>query len=107
VLHKQPSKYVELIVTLLKIIKSIMTDDEIKVCDCGDDDVLTPLLWTFKFPGAEYWCPRCGYTAGMLGPSLTVPLTPELVTSKTVWEAKSRYYLDDNTKNEWEYDTEF
>jgi len=25
------------------------------------------LIWTFAFPGAEYWCPYCGYISGMLG----------------------------------------
>jgi hypothetical protein len=95
-----------------------MTDDEIKVCDCGDDDILTPLLWTFKFPGAEYWCPRCGYTAGMLGAGINVPVTYALKRSKVAWRQKAEdfltnsgdyfdHYGEKEPKKKWEYDTEF
>ena len=38
----------------------------------------TPLLWTFAFIGAEYWCHHCGYTAGMLGAGIDVDSTKEL-----------------------------
>jgi len=76
--------------------------ETIKVCNC---DKKTPLIWTFKFSGKEYWCPRCGYTSGMFGAGINVPLTLELKQSKVEWEEKAKPYLSDKTE-EWEYDKE-
>ena len=72
---------------------------KIKVCNC---DEKTPLLWTFKFDGAEYWCPRCGYTSGMFGAGIDIESTPELEQSLIDWKGKSKPYLSDETE-EWEY----
>lgn len=78
---------------------SLIKEDEIKVCRC---DKKTPLLWTFKFDGNEYWCPRCGYMSGMFGAGINVPLTTELEQSKKDWEEKAKPYLSDEV-DKWEY----
>jgi hypothetical protein len=78
---------------------SQVKDKEIKVCEC---DEKTPLMWTFKFNGCEYWCPRCGYMSGMFGAGINVPLTTELEKSKKDWEKKSKAYLSGKT-DKWEY----
>lgn len=49
----------------------------IKVCQ-GHQDRQTPLMFTMAFPGAEYWCPWCGYIAGMLGAGESVEETEQL-----------------------------
>jgi len=72
---------------------------EIKVCQC---DKKTPLLWTFKFPGAEYWCPRCGYTSGMFGAGVNINSTPSREKIKKEWEEKTKAYLSGQV-DEWEY----
>ena len=75
----------------------------IKVHDCGNDNILTPLIWTFKFDGVEYWCPRCGYVDGMLGAGKDVKRTPKLEASLEYWKKKSKSYLSGET-DEWEYE---
>lgn len=37
----------------------------ISVCN-GHKEYETPLVSTFAFNGAEYWCPYCGQTYGMM-----------------------------------------
>ncbi len=63
----------------------------IKICSCHQEQV--PLIWTFAFPGAEYWCPACGYTSGMFGAGENVSETPDLVVSKAKWVEISNDYL--------------
>jgi len=76
-----------------------MEKDTIKVCFC---DKKTPLIWTFKFIGKEYWCPRCGYTSGMFGAGQNVPITNELKESLKDWKEKAKPYLSGKTE-EWNY----
>lgn len=52
---------------------------EIRVCDCGG-----PLIWTFLFDGAEYFCLNCHRSMGMLGAGRVVPLTVELKAQQKV-----------------------
>jgi len=47
---------------------------EIIVCNNHE----TPLIWTFKFPYAEYYCMSGGHSGGALGTGHTVKATPEL-----------------------------
>jgi hypothetical protein len=54
---------------------------EIKICNCG-----APLLWTFLYNGAEYFCLNCGYMAGMLGAGENVEATTELKADRKVVE---------------------
>ena len=76
-----------------------MKNQETKVCWCDGE---TPLLWTFKFPGAEYWCPRCGYVSGMFGAGKNVTETKELIESKKEWKRKANDYLSGKI-DDWEY----
>jgi hypothetical protein len=66
-----------------------MEKSEIVICENHDYQV--PLIWTFAFIGAEYWCPYCGYVGGMLGAGKRVPKTVELVGRREIY---SEYYKD-------------
>lgn len=74
-------------------------NDKIKVCEC---DCKTPLIWTFKFIGCEYWCPRCGYSSGMFGAGRNVTRTKEIEKSLEEWIVKATPYLQNEVDN-WEY----
>lgn len=72
----------------------ILYDDEIKkikICDCHNYRV--PLIWTFAFVGAEYWCPYCGATRGMLGAGKNIPITKELYERFEKYKESSKDYL--------------
>ena len=43
----------------------------------------TPLIWTFAFIGAEYYCISCGSCTGMIGGADKVDETPELKKLKS------------------------
>lgn len=77
-----------------------MSNEEIKICACHERQV--PLLWTFKFTGAEYWCPACGYTGGMFGAGENVPATEHLKKELIEWKAKSEDFLSGET-DQWNY----
>ena len=66
---------------------------EIKVCSNCE----IPLIWTFHFPGAEYFCINCGYLSGMLGAGENVDETPELKNQlkhlKRLWKIICKYSL--------------
>ena len=52
-----------------------MGKNQIVVCGRCEE----PLVWTFMFDGAEYYCPCCGLTAGAFGGETEeVDETPEL-----------------------------
>ena len=53
----------------------------------------TPLIWTFAFNGAEYWCPHCGQNYGMLGVGKRVNPTPELEAKLANDEQRSADFL--------------
>lgn len=53
----------------------------------------TPLITTFAFPGAEYWCPHCGYICGMFDGAPKVPTTPELEATAKADREKGLPYL--------------
>lgn len=63
--------------------------DEIVVCDSCKN---MPLVWTFAFNGAEYWCPYCGKTFGCFGRD-RVKSTPKLEEKLWLYEKYSRKYL--------------
>lgn len=70
-----------------------MKPDTVKICS-NHEERPTPLVWTFAFRGAEYWCPYCGRTEGMLGAGESVPATPELIaTGKADRTPEMRDYL--------------
>lgn len=70
---------------------SLSERKEIKICDRHEKQV--PLIWTFAFPGCEYWCPYCGFSGGMLGSGIDVANTDELVAEAKRWKRKARNYL--------------
>ena len=78
---------------------------DIRICNKHDKQV--PLIWTFAFNGAEYWCPYCGANYGMMGAGKMVKWTPELATSLEKYEEKSSEFLHANgvqvcVKTMWE-----
>jgi len=64
----------------------------IRICS-NHRDRPTPLIWTFAFPGAEYWCPHCGYTSGMLGAGEAAINTPYLTATLEADTLRSTEYL--------------
>ena len=87
---------------LAELEKEIATpsNETIKVCE---HDKKTPLIWTFKFDGFEYWCPVCGYKGGMFGAGINVPLTELLKKAKEEWEEKAWAYLNEESII-WKYE---
>lgn len=69
-----------------------MAEKMITVCTWHPGYV-TPLIWTFAFPGAEWWCPYCGFTCGMFGSTNTIPFTLELAIRHDAYKAKYKNYL--------------
>lgn len=65
---------------------------EIKVCGC-DDEYQVPLIWTFAFISAEYWCPYCGNITGMMGAGEDIAITKELINRKNKYEEISEDFL--------------
>lgn len=77
-----------------------MSTETIKICSCHEKQV--PLLWTFKFNGAEFWCPACGYIGGMFGAGINVPVTNELLECKKELEEKAFLFLS-GEQEKWMY----
>lgn len=73
-----------------------MSDKTIKVCSEHQDEEVVPLIWTFAFPGAEYWCPGCGWSMGMLGAGENVEWTQELQDRLDEYKKATRQYLRGN-----------
>lgn len=66
---------------------------DITCCNrCRHDDKLIPLIWTFAFPGAEWWCPNCGQTYGMFDGYHETEETPELVKLREDFEKGTEEY---------------
>ena len=72
-----------------------MKEKTIKICP-NHQDYEVPLIWTFAFPGAEYWCPYCGYLSGMFGAGEDVEETEELRKRLKAYEKASKKYLKAN-----------
>jgi hypothetical protein len=71
-------------------------DNEMNLCP--EHDLQVPLIFTFKFPGAELWCPHCGYTTGApFGYTKRVkdPDT-DLLDQQRRWENIARPFLASN-----------
>lgn len=64
---------------------------EMKICSMHTYHV--PLIWTFAFRGAEWWCPYCGYTGGMLGAGRNVKITRKLTDRLEKYKEMSKEYL--------------
>lgn len=72
--------------------------EKIKICDRHNYKV--PLIYTFAFNGAEYWCPYCGVSEGMLGAGKNIEVIPsefeKLTGRKQIYIDTSQNYLDAN-----------
>lgn len=66
-----------------------------KIC-ANHTDYEVPLIWTFAFPGAEYWCAYCGNSTGMLGEYEDVEETRDLLKRLKKYEKRSRKFLHAN-----------
>ena len=64
---------------------------EIRICDRHEKQV--PLIWTFAFPGSEYWCPYCGGNFGRWGAGEMVESTMSLKREAVKWKQDSGDYL--------------
>lgn len=68
--------------------------EDIRVCEvCLIYDHEVPLIWTFAFNGAEYWCPKCGKSSGMLGAGHRIPFSAKLYHRRNNYERFTRHYL--------------
>jgi len=63
-----------------------------KICS-NHPEYPVPLIWTFSFPGSEYWCPYCGINGGMLGTGERAEETPELIERREKHKEASKDYL--------------
>lgn len=66
---------------------------KIKICS-DHQEYQTPLIWTYAFNYAEYWCPYCGKNEGMMGAGYDVESTEELEARKKAYSEASADYLD-------------
>jgi hypothetical protein len=63
-----------------------------KIC-ANHSGYKVPLIFTFAFPGKEYWCPFCGNRGGMFGIGIDVPETPELIARLEAYEKRAADFL--------------
>ncbi len=63
-----------------------------KIRICEQHEKRVPLLSTMMFPGAELWCPYCGFSCGIFGGGVSVEATPELESDKKMWIKKTDEY---------------
>lgn len=74
-----------------------MNKEEIRICSSHQDELKTPLIWTYAFNGAEYWCPYCGVNEGMMGAGQVVESTAVLRNRLKRFKKLSKDYLDANS----------
>ncbi len=67
--------------------------EQVRICRNHQDKEETPLIETFAFNGAEYWCPACGTTGGMMGAGELVPFTWWLHNRLIKYKKKSSRFL--------------
>jgi predicted RNA-binding Zn-ribbon protein involved in translation (DUF1610 family) len=64
----------------------------------------TPIIQTFRFNGAEYWCPCCGHKAGMFDDFREAPYTKELEELKdSLWKLSKKFRQSEDNESEWTY----
>ena len=74
----------------------MISNNKIKICSYHRGKEETPLIWTFAFNGAEYWCPACGMNEGMLGAGINIPSTKVLRNRLARYKQRSRTFLTAN-----------
>lgn len=65
----------------------------INICH-RDHENEVPLIFTFAFPGAEFWCPVCGFKCGMFGVIEMVPATEKLDKLEIAYRDRATPYLN-------------
>lgn len=60
---------------------------------CSNEHEVIPLIATFAFRGAEFWCPMCGGKAGWFDPTEEAEATPELIALRKVYRERAEPYL--------------
>ncbi len=66
---------------------------EIRICS-RHDDYKVPLIWTFAFNYAEFWCPYCGANYGMLGAGRVTENSEELEARHGKYKEISKAFLN-------------
>lgn len=52
-----------------------------------------PLIYTYAFPGSEYWCPYCGFNCGMFDCEKYEDESDALLKELEFWKEKSMAFL--------------
>lgn len=65
----------------------------IAVCS-SHPEFQVPLISTYKFKGAEFWCPFCGQCYGLFGNYLELKVTETLKNRLKKYKAHSTSYLE-------------
>lgn len=68
-------------------------EDEIRICSSHRDKEETPLIFTFAFDGAEYWCPYCGANYGIFGAGDMVKNSKKIENRHEKYKKLSKRYL--------------
>lgn len=80
---------------------------EVIRCCVEHPDYQVPLIWTLKFPGAERWCPHCGWTTGSFfsDKSIEAPASEVLMRRHALYEAATAAFLgrDGGDEAGWTY----
>lgn len=63
------------------------------ICSNHQQKEKTPLIYTFAFINAEYWCPSCGQTYGILGAGKVVEETKQLIERLKEYKKLSKKFL--------------
>lgn len=68
--------------------------EKILICTSHQDELRTPLIYTYAFSGSEYWCPYCGKNEGMMGAGESVKSTAILRNRYRRFKKLSKDFLD-------------
>lgn len=83
---------------------SHIQEGEILICR-EHPEYQVPMIWTFKFPGAEYWCPYCGKQEGMMEAGIVVATNPEINARGAKYKKLATPFLSSITsKVDWKYE---
>ncbi len=97
ILKEENQKLKEIINSAKKILVNLpairIEKKEIKICR-SHSDYQVPLIYTFAFNGAEYWCPYCGINEGMMGAGTNVVGTEKLMGREAIYKDHSESFID-------------
>lgn len=92
---KQPNyKFYKLGALLLSALtKGMGKREPYTITVCSNHEQPVPMIWTFAFPGSEFWCPECGSNRGAFDAD-KIDATPELYKLKKQLIKSTEKYLD-------------